>query len=101
MNTDLTKKNPYLNKKVLGFFGGIIVFLAIYLFPISGLSYAGHMDLALSLMTVVWWATQIAQPAYVGGFFLMMLIITHTATPAQVFAKPWTGSTMWLVMGAT
>lgn len=100
MSTDLTKKNPYLNKKVLGFFGGIIVFLAIYLFPISGLSYAGHMDLALSLMTVVWWATQIAQPAYVGGFFLMMLIITHTATPAQVFAKPWTGSTMWLVMGA-
>ena len=99
MSTEFTKKE-LLNKRVLGFFGGIIVFLLIYLAPISGLGYTGKMDLALSLMTVVWWATQVAQPAYVGGFFLMMLIITKTATPAQVFSKPWTGSTMWLVMGA-
>lgn len=98
MSTEFAKKE-LLNKRVLGFFGGIIVFLLIYLAPISGLGYTGKMDLALSLMTVVWWATQVAQPAYVGGFFLMMLIITKTATPAQVFSKPWTGSTMWLVMG--
>lgn len=99
MSKDLAK-NSYWNKKTIGFFAGIIVFLIIDLAPINGLVGAGKMDLALSLMTVVWWATQIAQPAYVGGFFLMMLIITKTATPAQVFSKPWTGSTMWLVMGA-
>lgn len=99
MSKDLAK-HSYLNKKTIGFFAGIIVFLLIDFAPIAGLSAAGRMDLALSLMTVVWWATQIAQPAYVGGFFLMMLIITKTATPAQVFSKPWTGSTMWLVMGA-
>lgn len=53
MSTEFTKKE-LLNKRVLGFFGGIIVFLLIYLAPISGLGYTGKMDLALSLMTVVW-----------------------------------------------
>ncbi len=58
------------------------------------------MDLALSLMTVVWWATQIAQPAFVGGIYLMLLIIMNVATPSQVFSSAWTGSIMWLVIGA-
>ncbi|VDG20172.1 SLC13 family permease [Lactiplantibacillus mudanjiangensis] len=89
-----------MNKKSIGFFSGIIVFAVIYLLPIQGLSAKGQMDLALSLMTVVWWAMQIAQPAFVGGLYLMLLIICNVATPSQVFSSAWTGSIMWLVIGA-
>lgn len=46
-----------MNKKTIGFFSGIAVFAIIYFLPIAGLSAKGQMDLALSLMTVVWWAT--------------------------------------------
>ncbi|MFC6181633.1 SLC13 family permease [Lactiplantibacillus daowaiensis] len=89
-----------MNKKSIGFFSGIAVFAIIYLLPIQGLSAKGQMDLALSLMTVVWWAMQIAQPAFVGGIYLMLLIICNVATPSQVFSSAWTGSIMWLVIGA-
>ncbi|HBC27199.1 MAG TPA: cation transporter [Ruminococcaceae bacterium] len=88
-----------MNKRTIGFLSGIAVFFIIYLLPLSGLQWAGHMCLALTLMTVVWWATQVAQPAYVGGIYLMLLIILGVAGPEKVFAS-WTGSTMWLVIGA-
>lgn len=89
-----------MNKKRIGFIAGILVFIAIELIPLSGLSAKGKTDLALSLMTVVFWACQVAQPAFTGGLYLMMLIIMNVATPAQVFSSSWTGSTMWLVIGA-
>ncbi len=88
-----------MNKKIIGFLSGIAVFLIIYLLPLNGLEWAGHMCLALTLMTVVWWAMQVAQPAYIGGIYLMLLIIMGVAEPAKVFSS-WTGSTMWLVIGA-
>ncbi|VDH11241.1 cation transport protein [Lactiplantibacillus plantarum] len=64
-----------MNKKTIGFFSGIAVFAIIYFLSIAGLSAKGQMDLALSLMTVVWWATQIAQPAFVGGIYLMCSLL--------------------------
>ncbi|MTI58637.1 MAG: SLC13 family permease [Firmicutes bacterium] len=88
-----------MNRRIIGFLSGIAVFLIIYLIPVHGLSVAGHKCLALTLMTVVWWATRVAQSGYVGGVFLMLLIILGVAKPAQVFSS-WSGSTMWLVMGA-
>ena len=89
-----------LNKQSIGFLIGIAVGLIVYLAPLSGINEKAQMDLALSLMTVVWWAFQIAQPAYIGGIYLMLLILTNVATPTQVFAGSWTKSIMWLVMGA-
>ncbi|AZZ61561.1 SLC13 family permease [Oenococcus sp. UCMA 16435] len=89
-----------MTKKTIGFLSGVVVFVIIDLIPFSGLSTTGRLDLALTLMTVVWWATQIAQPAFVGGIYLMLLIIFQVATPVQVFSDAWTGSIMWLVIGA-
>lgn len=89
-----------MNKKVIGFISGLIIFAIVDLLPLTGLSHAGKLDLALTLMTVVWWAFQIAQPAYVGGVYLMLLIVLNVATPVQVFSSSWTGSIMWLVIGA-
>jgi di/tricarboxylate transporter len=91
-----------INKKIVGFLAGILVFVAVYLAPLSALgdiSWNGQMCLALTLMTVVWWATQVAQPAYVGGIYLALLVLTGTSPATTVF-KSWTGLTMWMVIGA-
>lgn len=89
-----------MNKKVIGFLAGIAVAVVIMLLPLSGIEPEGQRCLALNLMTVVWWATNVAQSGFVGGFYLIMLIVCKVATPDLVF-KSWYGSsTMWLVMGA-
>ena len=89
-----------MNKKIISFIAGIAVAVVVMLLPLNGLEPAGQKCLALSLMTVVWWATNIAQSGFVGGAYLALLIICNVATPDLVF-KAWYGSsTMWLVIGA-
>ncbi|MBN2840079.1 MAG: anion permease [Coriobacteriia bacterium] len=84
--------------------------------PTADLSTGGHITLALTLMTVVFWAFQITQPAYTSGLFLTLLAVfgvvqgtpaTETtkavsaaAATAAVAFRSWTGTTMWLVVGA-
>lgn len=86
-------------KRQIGFFCGIIVCAVICLIPISGLSQEGKYCLGFTLMTVIWWATQVAQAAYVSGAFLALLCIFRVAEPSAVFSA-WSGSTIWLVAGA-
>ncbi len=74
-----------MNKKRIGFFLGIAVAVIIYFLPLKGIEPAGQTCLALTLMTVVWWATQVAQSGYVGGIDLMALVIFKVAEPALVF----------------
>lgn len=107
-----------ITKREIGFVLGILVAAVIWLIPIpaAALSTGGHITLALTLMTVVWWAFQITQPGYTSGVFLALLVIfkvipgiaatatakavpSAVATAAVVF-KSWTGTTMWLVIGA-
>lgn len=116
-------KKALFGKREIGFIAGIIVAIAIYLIPIPAdqLSQGGHITLALTLMTVVWWAMQISQPAYTSGVFLALLVIFQVipgvpetvdaagkvvpavpafTTTAGVVFKSWTGTTLWLVVGA-
>lgn len=85
--------------KVIPFLGGIAVCALVHALPLRGLSEAGTHCLGLTLMTVVWWAAQIAQPGYVGGVYLMLLCLLRLADTAVVFSG-WTESTIWLVPGA-
>ncbi len=87
------------NKQVIGFFSGIIVLIAALLLPLNGLAWEGQVFLGLTLMTVVWWAAQVAQSGYVGGFYIVCLCILKLADTKVIFAS-WTGSTLWLVIGA-
>ncbi|MDR3334267.1 MAG: anion permease, partial [Treponema sp.] len=107
------------NKSTIGLVIGIAVAILIYLIPIQGLSSGGHIALALTLMTVLFWVFQIAQPAYVSIVFLTLIIIlgvvpapdaatlegaklitaNATATAAVTF-RSWTGQTLWLIVGA-
>ncbi|MDR1775420.1 MAG: anion permease [Actinomycetes bacterium] len=110
-----------ITKREIGLIVGIIVGIAVYLIPIPGLERGGHITLALTLMTVVFWACQITQPAYVSGIFLMLLIVfgvvqaapeaveglsgiklmqAHATATAAVAFKSWTGQNLWLIIGA-
>lgn len=89
-----------MKKKIIGLVLGIIVAVAIMLAPLEGLSAEGQKCLALSLMTVVFWATNVAQSGFVGGLYLVLLLIFNVATPDLVFGAWYKSSTMWLVIGA-
>lgn len=88
-----------MNKKHLGLILGILIAVVVNLLPLNGLTPNGKMCLALTLMTVVFWAFQIAQSGYVSGLFLALLIIFNVAPVDKVFYS-WTGPTMYLVIGA-
>lgn len=105
-----------ITKREIGFVLGIVVAIGIYLAPLQGLTPQGQITLALTLMTVIFWAFQIAHPGYTSGLYLGLLVlfqvipgIAATATTkaipaaaatAAVVFKSWTGTTMWLVIGA-
>ncbi|RAX24562.1 MULTISPECIES: SLC13 family permease [unclassified Actinomyces] len=91
-----------LDKRVVGLLAGILACALVWVVPLDGLapiSAAGQHCLALTLMTVVWWATGVAQPAYVSAVYLALLILTGTADTGTVFAS-WTKMQMWMVIGA-
>src|SRR5690554_963882 len=67
--------------------------------PLEGLEHTGQMGLALSLMTVTFWAFQVAQSGYIAGLYLALLIILQVSTPAVVLSS-WLGSSVYLVIGA-
>lgn len=87
------------NNRQIGLILGIAVAIIINILPLQGLSPQGKMCLALTLMTVVFWAFQIAQAGFISGVYLVSLMIFNVAKPEVVFS-PWTTTTMWLVIGA-
>lgn len=86
-------------KQLIGLFAGIALCVVICLLPLEGLSREGQLCLGLTLMTVVWWAVQVAQSGYVSGIYLMLLCLFKVADTSVIFSG-WTGSTIWLVAGA-
>lgn len=88
-----------LTGKHIGFFTGIALCILICLLPLQGIPREGQLCLAFTLMTVVWWAAQVAQSGFVGGVYIMLLCLFKLAEPSVIFSA-WTGSTVWLVVGA-
>lgn len=88
-----------ITKREVGFILGILVALLIQFAPIPGLEGQAKTCLALTIMTVIWWAMQIAQNGFTSGVLLALFVILGVASPADVFYG-WVGPTMWLVMGA-
>ena len=86
-------------KQLIGLLAGILLCVVICLLPLEGLSHEGQLCLGLTLMTVVWWAAQVAQSGYVSGIYLMLLCLLKVADTSVIFSG-WTGSTIWLVAGA-
>ena len=58
-----------LNKKTVGLFAGLAVLALVWVAPLNNLatiSQQGQQCLALTLMTVVWWACGVATHVGVG-----------------------------------
>ncbi len=79
--------------------GGICIAFLIMVLPLDGLERTGQLGLALSLMTVTFWAFQVAQSGYIAGLYLALLIILKVSSPAVVLSS-WLGSSIYLVIGA-
>lgn len=86
-------------KPVIGLALGTAAALVISALPLEGLTWQGQACLALTIMTVIFWALQVAQSGYISGLLLALFVILRVAEPAVVFSS-WTGTTMYLIIGA-
>ncbi len=87
------------NKSVTGLIVGVLVAILIWFVPLAGLSTEGHLCLALSLMTVIFWAFGVTQPGYTSGLYLVLLAAMKVAPTTLIFST-WTTSMMYLIIGA-
>lgn len=87
-------------KREIGGILGILVCLFVWFVMPAGpsLSPQGRHCLALSLMAVVWWAMNVAQPGYTALFLLLSWVLTKTAEPSVVF-RLWTTPLIYIVLG--
>ncbi|RCW44383.1 SLC13 family permease [Halanaerobium sp. MA284_MarDTE_T2] len=87
------------HKRKLGLIIGIVTAVIIANGNFDGLSAEGQLCLAFSLMTVIFWATNVAHPGYTSGLYLILLVIFNVAPAENVFSL-WSSSVIYLVMGA-
>ncbi|NMA65827.1 MAG: SLC13 family permease [Clostridiaceae bacterium] len=88
-----------MDKKVCSLLAGILIAILLFLVPIPSLTKEGRLFISLTIMTVIFWVFQVAQSGFVAGLYLSLLIIFKVA-PEGVILYAWTGSTMYLVIGA-
>ena len=104
--------------KAVGLVGGIAIAIIIMVLPMQGwgLERPGQICLALTLMTVVFWATNVAHNGYVSALYLALLVVFEVAGPlfpgvdettgavipsgSSVVFGGWMTPTIWLVIGA-
>lgn len=86
-------------KQQIGFVAGILVAIIVWNTNLNGISPEGQKCLALSLMTVIFWATKVTNAGYSSILFLVSLVVLKVAPSENVFSL-WTTSTIYLVIGA-
>lgn len=91
--------SPGQNSKIIGLIAGIAVAVFIYLLPLEGLSPQGQMTLALTIMTIIFWAANVAQSGFIAALFCALVLLTGTA-PAEVVFSGWVKSTFWMVIAS-
>lgn len=96
-----TKKEPFKLSsfsRQIGAIAGILVAIIVWNLPLEGLSAEGQKGLALSLATVIWWATKVAHPGYVSLIMLLAYVVFGVAPASDVFAL-WLSPLMYLIVG--
>lgn len=86
-------------KRQLGLLLGILIAIILYSLNFEGLSVEGKKCLAISLMTVIFWATNVAPSGYISALFLVTLILFKVSPASEVFSL-WASSIIYLVIGA-
>ncbi|SMD14219.1 Di-and tricarboxylate transporter [Desulfocicer vacuolatum DSM 3385] len=93
------KKKSNFGKSEIGLFAGLIAAMVIWNINLNGLLPEGQKCLALSLMTVIFWATGVAHSGYISGIYLIALVVLKVAPSSDVFSL-WTTDTIYLIIGA-
>jgi anion transporter len=86
-------------KQFFGLLSGLIVLIVVWNLSLEGLSAEGQKTLALTLMTVIFWATKVSQAGYVSMLYLVSLVVFNVAPAKDVFSI-WTTPVVYLVVGA-
>lgn len=94
------KGKPVTKKQIIGLIGGLIVGIIVFLIPISGLEYAAHMQLALTLLALVWWATGALPAPVTAALYMGATIVLSVAPAADVFGAWYRGCNTWIVIAA-
>jgi di/tricarboxylate transporter len=97
--SEVKRENKGINTQILGLGLGMAAFVLILVLPLDGLESKGRLALALTLMTVVFWAFQVSHTGYVAGMYLVLLIVLDVSKPATVLST-WTSSSTYLIIGA-
>lgn len=88
-------------KEIGGTVLGPLVAAVIMLCPIPGLEQQGKICLALSMMTVCWWALKVMHPGFVSLALLtgFSIFLDAKVVPGTVIFSSWTSPIMYLVIG--
>lgn len=78
---------------------GILLAAVIWNLELPSLPESGQRTLALSLMTVLFWASKVAHPGYISALFLSLLLVFNIAAPEAVFSL-WSSSLIYIIIGA-
>jgi len=86
--------------KYLGFPGGILAFLVLYLIPTpAGLTAAGQTALAAFSLAFLWWVSE-PVPNYVTSLFLMILLVFFGVRPEEEVLGALGLGVIWLNIAA-
>lgn len=87
-------------KRIIGFFGGLVVCFLIWNLPLQGLPVDGQRCMALSLAAVIWWAVGVINPGYTALALLLgySLLLNPSVAPRSLIFSLWATPTMYLVI---
>ncbi len=78
----------------------VFVFLAVWFAPLQNvMPQAAQRTLALSLLTVIWWAFKVVPQAYTSLLLIAGLLLFRVAEPTVVLTL-WTRPLVWLIICA-
>lgn len=94
------KGKPVTKKQIIGLFAGLALGVVVFMIPISGLEYAGHLQLALTLGALVWWAMGALPAPVTAALYMCATIVFNVAPAADVFGAWYRGCNPWIVIAA-
>ena len=75
---DIDWERGIYGKPKIGIIAGLLVFAGLVIAPFDGLSSEGQLCLALTFMTVVFWAFQLAPPGFVSVIYKVIETLDAT-----------------------
>lgn len=94
------KGKPMTKGQIGGLIGGLVLGIVVFLVPVPGLEFAGHAQLALTVLALVWWATSALPAPVTAAIYMGATIVMQIAPPADVFGAWYRGCNTWIVIAA-